>query len=191
MVNIKAIKNDNVQVKPRYGHLSTLNPEFASFQGAIDKEFNALWELPMDEFVEAWKTAPPALLEDSPVIGRDITVEHMKVPVNDGTLVEIRIYKSSSPTDNAILNFNTHGGGLFNSSNKSKGWSADFSCSGWTVGTHDTEEGQNRWIAAHNKAVVVSVDYRMAPKFKFPFAINDSFDVLKWVRAFGNLGNID
>jgi len=60
---------------------------------------------------------------------------------------------------------------------------SNFCFSGWTVGTHDTEEGQNRWVAAHNKAVVVSVDYRMAPSFKFPYAINDSFDVLKWVRA--------
>ena len=31
---------------------------------------------------------------------------------------------------------------------------------GWTVGTPETEEAQNRHIAAKNKAVVVSVDYR-------------------------------
>lgn len=32
---------------------------------------------------------------------------------------------------------------------------------GWTVGMPQTEEGQNRLIAARNKAIVVSVDYRL------------------------------
>ena len=36
-------------------------------------------------------------------------------------------------------------------------------------------------LAAHAEAVVASVDYRMAPEYKFPFAVNDCFDVLKWV----------
>ena len=36
-------------------------------------------------------------------------------------------------------------------------------------------------LAAHAKAVVASVDYRMAPEFKFPHAVNDCFDALKWV----------
>lgn len=31
---------------------------------------------------------------------------------------------------------------------------------GWTVGTPETEEAQNRLVAAKNQAVVVSVDYR-------------------------------
>jgi hypothetical protein len=31
---------------------------------------------------------------------------------------------------------------------------------GWTVGTPETEEAQNRQVAAKNKTVVVSVDYR-------------------------------
>ena len=119
-MTVKEIENGVVQLRPRYGHLSTLNPEFASFKDAVDKEFSALWELPMDEFVEAWKKAPPALLEDSPVVGKDIMVEHTKVLVRDGTLIEIRIYKSITPVDNAVLNFNTHGGGSSDSSSKPK-----------------------------------------------------------------------
>jgi acetyl esterase/lipase len=49
------------------------------------------------------------------------------------------------------------------------------------VGNHGIEEGQNRLVAVENKAVVVSPDYRMAPEFRFPYAVNDCFDVLKWV----------
>jgi len=111
MVIVKAIEIGETRSKARYGHLAALNPEFASFKDSIDKEFDALWDLPMEEFLESWRVAPPALLKDSPVIDKDITIEHMKVPVRDGTLIEIRIYKSTTPIDNAILNFNTHGGG--------------------------------------------------------------------------------
>ena len=52
---------------------------------------------------------------------------------------------------------------------------------GWVVGSHEVEEVENRMIAAHAKAIVASVDYRMAPEYKFPYAINDCFDVMKWV----------
>lgn len=48
-------------------------------------------------------------------------------------------------------------------------------------GSYEVEEVENRILAAHAKAVVVSVDYRMVPEYKFPYAINDCFDALKWV----------
>ena len=44
-----------------------------------------------------------------------------------------------------------------------------------------TEEVDNRMLAAHSGAVVVSVDYRMAPEYKFPYAVNDCRDALEWV----------
>jgi acetyl esterase/lipase len=50
---------------------------------------------------------------------------------------------------------------------------------GWVVGGHEVEEVENRMLAAHANAVVASVDYRMAPEYKFPYAVNDYFDALK------------
>lgn len=50
------------------------------------------------------------------------------------------------------------------------------------VGSHEVEEIESRMLAVHAKAVVASVDYRMAPEYKFPYAINDCFDALTWVR---------
>lgn len=35
-------------------------------------------------------------------------------------------------------------------------------------------------LAAYSGAVVASVDYRMAPEYQFPYAVNDCFDALKW-----------
>lgn len=52
---------------------------------------------------------------------------------------------------------------------------------GWVIGSHEVEEVENRMMAAHANALVISVDYRMAPEYKFPYAVNDCFDVLKWV----------
>lgn len=51
------------------------------------------------------------------------------------------------------------------------------------MGGHEVEEVGNRVLGAHAKVVVASVDYRMAPEYKFPFAVNDCFDALKWVGS--------
>ena len=40
----------------------------------------------------------------------------------------------------------------------------------------------NVHLAAEAGVIVVSVAYRLAPKFPFPHGLNDSFDVLSWVR---------
>lgn len=53
------------------------------------------------------------------------------------------------------------------------------------------EEAMNRYVAARTPCIVVSVDYRMAPEFRFPYAVNDSFDVLHWCRDNAQTLDID
>lgn len=180
MVNLKPREPGVAQPKPKYGHLSALSPDFAPLKDAADQSFDELWQLPLAEFKEKWDALPPALLDDSPVEGKDITIEHIKIPTRDGTNIELRIYKSIHPVPNALLYLNAHGGGEYYSLSRLV-WQLT-AWVGWVVGKHDTEEGQNRLVAAANRVVVVSVDYRMAPEFKFPYAINDCFDALLWVR---------
>ncbi|HLP52053.1 MAG TPA: alpha/beta hydrolase [Chitinophagales bacterium] len=50
-----------------------------------------------------------------------------------------------------------------------------------------------RRLSTMNNAVVVSVDYRMAPEHTFPAAHEDSFRAIQWVRKYINLhyGNPD
>lgn len=80
---------------------------------------------------------------------------------------------------------------------------------GWSVGSHDIEEGQNRNVAAKTKSVVVSVDYRLwvyihlyaakfysdtefrAPEYRFPYAINDCYDILLWCKGNASTLGID
>ncbi|KAI9811857.1 MAG: hypothetical protein M1827_005208 [Pycnora praestabilis] len=146
----------------KYAHYSELDPDFAPLKAECDKQFDQLWSLPFDQFCQGWLDAPPALPADAPF---NLDITHQMVPVRDGSKVEIRLYKPPTWKKDGkhLLHYVAHGGG-------------------WVVGNHNVEEGLNRMVCQKNNAVVVSVDYRMAPKFKFPYAVNDCFDVLKWCQ---------
>jgi acetyl esterase len=60
---------------------------------------------------------------------------------------------------------------------------------GFVMGTLDTHEPYCRALAAEAKAIVVSVDYRLAPENKFPAGVEDSLAATEWVLAHaGELG---
>ncbi|PMD33045.1 lipase esterase family protein [Hyaloscypha variabilis F] len=152
--------------RSQYTHLSETNPAWesvASKQSEIDKISGKLLALPIEEFRKI-TYRPPPLPEDVPTPGKDLNITHCEVSVKDGTKISIRIYKPLDPPDAALLFFNVHGGG-------------------WVVGTPETEEAQNRLIAVKCNAIVVSVDYRKAPEFPYPYALNDSYDVFLWCKS--------
>ena len=60
---------------------------------------------------------------------------------------------------------------------------------GFVMGTLDTHEPYCRALAAEAGAIVVSVDYRLAPENKFPAGVEDSLAATEWVLAHtGELG---
>lgn len=113
MVNLKPRDTSVAQPKPKYGHLSAIAQDFAPLEEAADQSFDELWQLPFPEFVTKWDSFPPALVDDSPEVGKDITVEHVKIPTRDGTEIELKIYKPINPVPNALLYLNAHGGGEY------------------------------------------------------------------------------
>jgi acetyl esterase len=52
---------------------------------------------------------------------------------------------------------------------------------GWTIGNLDTHDHLAREIARQTDAVVVSVDYRLAPEHPYPAAVEDAWSALQWV----------
>ncbi|MET3805681.1 acetyl esterase/lipase [Nakamurella sp. UYEF19] len=54
---------------------------------------------------------------------------------------------------------------------------------GWTVGNLDTHDHIAREIAVQVGAVVVAVDYRLAPEHPYPAAVDDAWAALRWAVA--------
>ncbi|OYR48127.1 alpha/beta hydrolase [Halorubrum sp. Eb13] len=52
---------------------------------------------------------------------------------------------------------------------------------GWTLGTLDSIDGPCRELATRTGAVVVSVDYRLAPEHPFPVAVDEAAAAVEWV----------
>ncbi len=53
---------------------------------------------------------------------------------------------------------------------------------GWVIGSFKFTDRITRYLAKKSSAIVVSVDYRLAPEYAFPAAVNDAYTSLKWVE---------
>jgi acetyl esterase len=53
---------------------------------------------------------------------------------------------------------------------------------GWVVGSLDSHDGVARYLANHARALVISVDYRLAPEHRFPAAVEDAWTSVVWAH---------
>ncbi|OBK96598.1 lipase [Mycobacterium asiaticum] len=100
--------------------------------------------------------APPELLPDLRIEDRRISYgQHQDIPV--------RIYwPPTAAQDGLPVVVFYHGGG-------------------WALGSLDTHDHVARAHAVGAEAIVVAVDYRLAPEHPFPAGVNDSWAALRWV----------
>ncbi|WP_214818293.1 alpha/beta hydrolase [Exiguobacterium sp. s131] len=92
----------------------------------------------------------------------DIKTEYLMIPSEDGD-IPVRLYRPHhTEAIPAILFF--HGGGFFG-------------------GTLETVENPCKLLAERANAVVLSVDYRLAPEHPFPAGLNDCYRAFEWVYA--------
>jgi acetyl esterase len=83
--------------------------------------------------------------------------------------IPVRVYRPEAPGPLPILVW-LHGGG-------------------WAMGSIDTYDAPVRALARAAGALVVSVDYRLAPEHPFPAAVDDSLAAVRWTAAHaGELG---
>jgi len=54
---------------------------------------------------------------------------------------------------------------------------------GFVIGNLDTHDSACRMLANQTDCMVVAVDYRLAPEFKFPAAVDDCRAALRWLAA--------
>src|SRR5262245_32577860 len=62
---------------------------------------------------------------------------------------------------------------------------------GWVMGSLDAYEGLCRSLANAAGAVVVSVDYRLAPEHRYPAAVEDAYAATRWVHEQGRSLGVD
>lgn len=116
-----------------------------------------LQNLTAQQVREAFASAPPVEAEVPPVA----KVENRTIPVKDGE-INIRIYTPSGEGPFPLFVY-YHGGG-------------------WVIGNLETSDAGCRLLAEQTKRVVVSVDYRLAPDYKFPIPVEDSYAALLWAN---------
>jgi acetyl esterase len=89
-------------------------------------------------------------------------VENFTVPGPAGP-IRVRLYANGSGGAQPCLVY-FHGGG-------------------YVVCDLDTHDTTCRWVANESGAVVIAVDYRLAPEHRFPAALEDCYAVTLWVCA--------
>jgi len=96
------------------------------------------------------------------------SVQDLRIPGPAGEIL-IRVYTPDAPVPRPAMVY-FHGGG-------------------WVLCNLDTHDVICRAIARRAGAVVVSVDYRLAPESKFPAAVDDCYAATEWVASnAGRLG---
>lgn len=89
-----------------------------------------------------------------------LNIKNMDIKT-DSNQVPVRIYTPKNG-DNFPLIIYSHGGS-------------------WISGDIDEVDNICRKLSKNSKAIVVSVNYRLAPESPFPAGVNDVYNVLQWV----------
>jgi acetyl esterase len=97
-------------------------------------------------------------------------VESFSIAARDGFDMPVRLYAPSTASLPVLLYL--HGGGF-------------------TVGSIATHDTLCRRISQLAGCAVLSLDYRLAPEFTFPYAHNDAWDALAWLAQNGAAYGLD
>jgi acetyl esterase len=117
---------------------------------------------------------PPFTWVTGPV-DRRVGITYGTAPARDGYEIPLRVYRPRSVRDSeadvpVVLFF--HGGG-------------------WVQGNVVMYDPLCTHLSQQVRAVVVSVDYRLAPEFTAPTAVHDCIDATRWVAAHGEVLRAD
>jgi acetyl esterase len=132
-----------------------IDPTFKALLDAFPMTFSA------DDGVEIARERLK-LLKVPPELLPDLHIEQRTIAHGDLTGIPVRIYWPPAPAEVSPVVVFFHGGGF-------------------CLGDLDTHDHVARAHAVGAEAIVVSVDYRLAPEHPYPAGVNDSWAALKWV----------
>ena len=92
-------------------------------------------------------------------------VEDLHIPARDGFQLRARLVAPSHDAGLPVLLY-THGGGF-------------------TIGSIESHDTFCRVLSQQSGAAVLSLDYRLAPEWRFPTAVHDAWDALHWLAGAG------
>src|SRR5687768_6491332 len=124
---------------------------------------------PLPELRKQLRTMVALMDEPAPPLAR---IEDIRLPGPAGAL-PARVYEhthSDGTPRPAVVYF--HGGG-------------------WVQGDLETHHGLCARLALGSGALVVAVDYRLAPEHPFPAAVDDCLAAYRWLRAHGRELGVD
>ncbi len=111
-------------------------------------------------------------LLQKPEIPSDIRLTQIQIDAKDGYRLPIRIYKSTSIEKNLPVMIWIHGGGF-------------------VFGSADMNDAYLFNLVRELGIMIVSVDYRLAPKYPFPTPLEDCYAALEWVFDHAGESGID
>ena len=94
--------------------------------------------------------------------GHVATIDNRTITARDGAQIPVRIYTPVGEGPFPIIVY-YHGGG-------------------WVLNNLNTCHASCTLLAEKTNSVVVSVEYRLAPEFKFPTPLFDAYDAFYWVK---------
>jgi len=137
----------------------SLNPQIAAIMNMLTSR-----EMPPLEMIspQAYRAAMKMPAEHWPVPEPVAHVRNTSI-VGPGGDIPVRIYRPEAPGPLPLLVY-FHGGGF-------------------VIGDLDTHDNLGRAFCNALQAVVVSVDYRLAPEHKFPAAVEDAYAAACWAAV--------
>lgn len=102
-------------------------------------------------------------------LARQVTIEQHAIQMRDGANIPIRIYTPVGQGPFPVIVY-FHGGG-------------------WVLNDLDTCHESCSFLAEQTRHIVISVQYRLAPEYRFPVPVYDCFDSFLWVRAHASTFN--
>ncbi len=114
-------------------------------------------DLPVEQARQNMERGTAFVSGPAPEIAR---VENREVPGPDGG-VPVRVYADRTEDGLPVLTY-FHGGG-------------------WVQGSLDTHDVACRLLAQRSECLVVAVDYRLAPEYPYPAAVEDAWAATAWL----------